>query len=110
MFFTSGLRNIRIRLDSPITVQHWHCDRKKTHQGEFNVDMRIGGDSGLSPRGEEFARRTAEFVALAGKYWLEISWYSILSSFYCWHHTLLKTFLYRKLTNQMSEPNLYMTP
>ena len=81
MFFTSGLKNIRIRLDSPMTVQHWHCDRKKTHQGEFNVDMRIGGDSGLSPRGEEFARRTAEFVALAGEYWLEISWYSMLSSF-----------------------------
>ena len=30
--------------------------------GEFNVEMRIGGDSGLSPRGEEFARRTAEFA------------------------------------------------
>eukprot|EP00434_Breviolum_minutum_P031403 symbB.v1.2.027772.t1/scaffold2874.1/size68342/4 len=31
-------------------------------ESEFNVDMRIGGDSGLSPRGEEFARRTAEFA------------------------------------------------
>lgn len=31
-------------------------------ESEFNVEMRIGGDSGLSRRGEEFARRTAEFV------------------------------------------------
>ncbi len=62
---------------SPITVQHWHCDRQKTQQGEFNVDMRIGGDSGLSPRGEEFARRTAEFVALAEEYLLKTSWYSM---------------------------------
>lgn len=31
-------------------------------ESEFNVEMRIGGDSGLSPRGEEFARRAAEFA------------------------------------------------
>ena len=31
-------------------------------ESEFNVDMRIGGDSGLSLRGEEFARRTGEFA------------------------------------------------
>ncbi|CAK9001281.1 unnamed protein product [Durusdinium trenchii] len=31
-------------------------------ESEFNVEMRIGGDSGLSARGEEFARRTAEFA------------------------------------------------
>lgn len=34
------------------------------------MEMRIGGDSGLSPRGEEFARRAAEFAA-----WLkEVPW------------------------------------
>ncbi|CAL1158062.1 unnamed protein product, partial [Cladocopium goreaui] len=36
-------------------------------ESEFNVEMRIGGDSGLSPRGEEFARRAAEFAA-----WLKV--------------------------------------
>ncbi|CAJ1449213.1 unnamed protein product [Effrenium voratum] len=31
-------------------------------ESEFNVEGRLGGDSGLSRRGEEFARRLAEFV------------------------------------------------
>ncbi|CAE7670023.1 Pfkfb2 [Symbiodinium pilosum] len=31
-------------------------------ESDFNVEKRIGGNSGLSRRGEEFARRTAEFV------------------------------------------------
>ena len=45
--------------------QNPHAPMIRNDRGEFNVEMRIGGDSGLSARGEEFARRTAEFVTWA---------------------------------------------
>ena len=41
----------------------WQAVSLHFSEGDFNVEMRIGGDSGLSRRGEEFARRTAEFVS-----------------------------------------------